>query len=78
MCSLKEYIGLLEDELRLEYGRIMNRIRFDDEVLRHPEEFSHIKVPTVEPERVPQKGKMKVRAAQVARRSCSFSSSPTQ
>lgn len=42
----------------------MNRIRFDEEVLRHPEEFSHITVPTMEPDRVPRKGKMKVRAAQ--------------
>lgn len=54
--SLRDYIGQLEDELRLEYSRTMNRIRFDDEVLRHPEEFSHITVPTKEPEYVPQKG----------------------
>lgn len=69
-CSLKEYIGLLEEELRLEYGRSMNRIRFDDEVLRHPEEFSHITVPTLEPERVPKKGEMNV-----TKRNCSFFSS---
>lgn len=69
MCSLREYIGLLEDELRLEYGRTMNRIRFDDEVLRHPDEFSHITVPTMEPERVPQKGEMNVRAVNVTKRS---------
>lgn len=75
MHSLKEYIGLLEDELRLEYGRTMNRIRFDNEVLRHPDEFSHITVPTMEPERVPQKGEMNVGAVEVAKQSCfNFSS----
>lgn len=77
MCSLKEYIGLLEDELRLEYGRTMNRIRFDDEVLRHPEEFSHITVPTMESERVPQKGEMNVGALEFTKRSHSFFSSLT-
>lgn len=75
MRSLKEYIGLLEDELRLEYGRTMNRIRFDDEVLRHPDEFSHITVPTMEPERVPQKGEMNFGAVEVTKRYCfNFSS----
>lgn len=67
---------LLEDELRLEYGRTMNRIRFDDEVLRHPEEFSHIRVPTVEPERVPQKGEINVGVVEVTERSW-FSSHPS-
>lgn len=57
MCSLEKYIGDLEEELKLEYDRTMNRISFDKVVMSHPEEFSYITLPPKDPEYVPQKGK---------------------
>nr|XP_023655546.1 dynein heavy chain 1, axonemal [Paramormyrops kingsleyae] len=53
---LEKCVSQLEKEIYLEYSRTMNRICFDRVVQTHPEEFSHITLPQMEPERVPEKG----------------------
>ncbi|XP_071059360.1 dynein axonemal heavy chain 1-like [Pseudochaenichthys georgianus] len=57
---LEKCIGDLEKELKLDYERTMNRMRFDRVVMRHPEEFSHITLPQKGPECVPQSGRVPV------------------
>uniref|UniRef100_A0A667ZN70 Uncharacterized protein n=1 Tax=Myripristis murdjan TaxID=586833 RepID=A0A667ZN70_9TELE len=54
--SLPECVGHLEEKVKLEYDRTINRIIFDKVVMSHPEEFSHITLPKKDPECVPQKG----------------------
>ncbi|XP_044079595.1 dynein axonemal heavy chain 1 isoform X1 [Siniperca chuatsi] len=52
---LEKCIGDLENEVKLEYDRTMNRMSFDKVVMSHPEEFSHITLPHKDPEYVLQK-----------------------
>ncbi|XP_029908318.1 dynein heavy chain 1, axonemal [Myripristis murdjan] len=58
--SLPECVGHLEEKVKLEYDRTINRIIFDKVVMSHPEEFSHITLPKKDPECVPQKGHVSV------------------
>ncbi|KAI7795154.1 dynein axonemal heavy chain 1 [Triplophysa rosa] len=53
---LQECEEQLEREIRLEFSRTMNQMCFDKVVQENPEEFSYIKVPQKEPERVPKRG----------------------
>ncbi|XP_074532910.1 dynein axonemal heavy chain 1-like [Halichoeres trimaculatus] len=52
----EQCIGDLEKEVKLEYGRTMNRLSFDNVVKRQPENFPHIILPQKDPQCVPQKG----------------------
>lgn len=61
MCdvfSLQECEEQLEREIHLEFSRTMNQMCFDKVVQENPEEFSYIKVPLKEPERVPKRGQL--------------------
>ncbi|XP_043978634.1 dynein axonemal heavy chain 1 isoform X2 [Gambusia affinis] len=45
----------LENQAKLEYDRVMNRMVFDNTVMTYSEEFSDIILPQKDPERIPEK-----------------------
>ncbi|KAM9758655.1 dynein axonemal heavy chain 1 [Menidia menidia] len=46
----------LEEEVKLDYDRVMNRMVFDKVVMKHPGEFPHVTLPLKNPEYIPEKG----------------------
>ncbi len=57
VCSLEKHKEILENEVKLEYDRTMNRMIFDNVVMNNPKEYLHITLPQKDSEYVPQKGK---------------------
>lgn len=58
VCSLETCVAGLENEVRLDYDRTMNRLIFDKVVMSCPEDLSHITLPQKDPEYVPSQGKI--------------------
>lgn len=58
LCSLETCVAGLENEVRLDYDRTMNRLIFDKVVMSCPEDLSHITLPQKDPEYVPSQGKI--------------------
>uniref|UniRef100_UPI00398EE5C8 dynein axonemal heavy chain 1 isoform X2 n=1 Tax=Pristiophorus japonicus TaxID=55135 RepID=UPI00398EE5C8 len=50
------YLKKIEQEVRLEYNRTMNKISFDNIVLSDPKQFSYVTLPDTKKEKVPSKG----------------------
>lgn len=58
VCSLETCVAGLENEVRLDYDRTMNRLIFDKVVMSCPEDLSHITLPQKDPEYVSSQGKI--------------------
>lgn len=54
--NLETCVAGLENEVRLDYDRTMNRLIFDKVVMSCPEDLSHITLPQKDPEYVPSQG----------------------
>ncbi|NXM42418.1 DYH1 protein, partial [Gymnorhina tibicen] len=54
--SMLDYMSSLENEVKLEYKHIMNRISFDRVVTSKPEMFSYVTLPEKEEKEAPEKG----------------------
>ncbi|XP_064422227.1 dynein axonemal heavy chain 1 [Latimeria chalumnae] len=53
-------LGRLEQEVKLDYERTMNKISFDKVVSSHPEMFPYITLPAKVSEKVPRKGRIEI------------------
>ncbi|XP_071611851.1 dynein axonemal heavy chain 1 [Heliangelus exortis] len=57
-----EHMHCLEEEVKLDYERTMNRMSFDRVVTSKPQTFSYVTLPHKEEEKVPEKGLVSVPA----------------
>ncbi|GCB64000.1 hypothetical protein scyTo_0013272, partial [Scyliorhinus torazame] len=58
--ALPNYFNRIEQEVRLEYNRTVNKITFDNMVLSDPKTFSYVTLPDKIEEKVPSKGRIQL------------------